>query len=351
MKSKRLCLTVIEEEKRSFGVRDKTMMLSNRYRIIQQLQSGGCAATFLAEDLFLPSNRKCVVKQFKPAQANQSSASHLRDKFKKEAEVLELLGNHDLIPELYAFFEENGELFICQQWIEGLTLTDKIHLCGRLDDDFVRDFLVCVLTTLEFVHSNGVIHRDIKPNNIILRQSDGMPVLIDFGIVKDLEDTVIGNNSNALGTMVGSKGYSSPKQMAGHSTYSNDLFSLGMVAIFLLTGQPPTTFIDPYSGLVQWWLSIPNWQTIHSDLFNTIQTAINQSPKVHFSTAEQMKDSLYNSKPGQCRSFAPHVHTPFMWKQIGSLRTSLINTEYDDAMELHSEDSDAFQRGKLWRVI
>src|SRR6267154_5172452 len=102
------------------------MLLNDRYRFIRQLAQGGCAATFLAEDQYLPSRRKCVIKQFKPSNENAIAASEIRAKFKKEAEVLEVVGRHELIPELYGVFQENAELYIVQQWIEGLTLADKI---------------------------------------------------------------------------------------------------------------------------------------------------------------------------------------------------------------------------------
>jgi serine/threonine protein kinase, bacterial len=326
------------------------MLLNDRYLLVRQLRKGGCAATSLAEDQYLPSRRKCVIKQFKPSNGNATASLEIRAKFKKEAEVLEILGKHELIPELYAVFEENAELYIVQEWIDGLTLTDKIMLDGALDADFVRDFLVCVLSVLEFVHSNNIIHRDIKPENIILRESDGMPVLIDFGVIKDLDETIIANHSNSCGTSVGSRGYSSPEQFAGHTTYSNDLFSLGMVAIFLLTGKNPTTFIDEVSGIVRWWPTIKNWEHIDKHLFNTLNKAVKSSAKERFSSAREMKNSLYNSTPRHCAIFAAHIHTPFMWKLRGDFRSELVVSDYDESMKLHSEDSGIFQRGKHWTI-
>jgi serine/threonine-protein kinase len=326
------------------------MLLNDRYLLVRELRQGGCAATLLAEDQYLPSRRKCVIKQFKPSCGNATAALEIRAKFEKEAEVLEVLGRHELIPELYAVFEENAELYIVQQWIEGLTLGDKIVLAGAQDADFVRDFLVCVLSVLEFVHSNKIIHRDIKPENIILRDSDGMPVLIDFGVMKDLDETIIANHSNSFGTSVGSRGYSSPEQFAGNTTYSNDLFSLGMVAIFLLTGKNPTTLIDEVDGVVRWWPTIQNWECIDKHLFNTINKAINLSAKERFSNAREMKNSLYNSTPRHCAIFAPHIHTPFMWKLRGDFRSVLMKSDYDEAMKLYPEDSGSFHRGKYWTV-
>lgn len=328
-----------------------SVLLNNRYRVVRKLRQGGCAATLLAEDLYFPSQRKCVIKQFGPSTANATAAGEIRVKFKKEAEVLELLGSHELIPELYGFFEEEGELYIVQQWIEGPTLMDKVMDTGVLDDNFVRDFLVCMLSILDFVHSNKVIHRDIKPENIILRDADGMPTLIDFGVIKDLEETVIGNHSHSLGTSVGSRGYAPPEQLAGYATYSNDLFSLGMVSIFLLTGKNPTTLIDAADGVVRWWSTIQSWEHINKHLFNTIKRAVNVSATERFAAAKEMQKSLYNSTPRHCTSFAPHIHTPYMWKFLGNWRSELIESDYDEAMKLHPEDSATFQRGRSWKVL
>jgi len=98
------------------------MLLNNRYLILQPLGQRGCAETLLAEDTQIPSKRKCVVKKFKPSLGNTIATQEIKKKFEKEAQILEVLGKHELIPELYAFFEENGEMYIAQQFIEGMTV-------------------------------------------------------------------------------------------------------------------------------------------------------------------------------------------------------------------------------------
>jgi len=327
------------------------VLLNHRYKVIRELARGGCAATLLAEDLYLPSKRKAVVKQFKPAASNMAAAPLLRAKFEKEAEALELLGTHELIPELYGLFEENEELYIVQQWIEGETLLEYVARDGPFDQDFVRDFLVCTLSILEFVHSQKIVHRDIKPSNILLRVSDGMPVLIDFGVLKDLEETMISGYSNLSATVVGSVGYSPPEQFAGYTSYSNDLFSLGMIAIFLLTALGPNTLVDPRNGNLLWLPSVPNWEHLNRHLVNTIMKATNVSARDRFLSAKEMKKSLYNSQRGACQIFRPENHTPYMWKQTGNWRADLIESEYEESMKLHPEDSAIFKRGKSWAIF
>jgi serine/threonine-protein kinase len=327
------------------------MLLNSRYLIVQSLAQGGCGETYIAEDTYMPSKRKCVIKQFKPSQANASAAHDIKEKFRKEAEVLEVIGTHELIPELYAFFEEQRELYIVQQWIDGVTLTQKVNQEGPLDNNFVRDFLVCMLSVLSYVHSQQIIHRDIKPDNIILRKQDGMPVLIDFGVIKDLENTVVSGSANYSGTMVGSGGYTAPEQAAGLSVYASDLFSLGMIAIFLLTGKNPANLRDLQTGHIHWWSEVLNKETIDRDLVNTINKAIQHLADERFPSAEKMKKHLYNSTPRACRVWDASMHTPYMWKVAGDYRLEFHQSDFDEAMQLHQQNSGEHQRGLNWKVF
>lgn len=181
-----------------------------------------------------------------------------------------------------------------------------------------------------------------------LKATSGFPV---NSYAKDFEETIISGDSNSAGTIVGSSGYAPPEQFAGHSTYTNDLFSLGMVAIFLLTGKNPASFIDPSDGVTRWWSNISNWEWMNTHLLTTINKAISNAPNERFSTAKEMKRSLYNSKRGNCQVFTSHIYTPYMWKQQGTYRTELIKTEYEEAMEIQAVGSGAFERGKSWQVV
>ena len=160
-------------------------LLNNRYQVIQVLGAGWFGETFLAEDTHMPSRRRCVIKQLKPISNDPQTYQIIQQRFEREAATLEYLGEaSDQIPRLYAYFSENGQFYLVQEWVEGQTLTSVIQSQGKLHENTVREILLSLLFVLDYVHSKGIIHRDIKPDNVILRQIDNKPVLIDFGAVK-----------------------------------------------------------------------------------------------------------------------------------------------------------------------
>ena len=162
------------------------MLLNNRYRILSTLGSGGFGETYLAEDTQMPSQRRCVIKQLKPIQNNTQIYQLVQERFQQEAAILEKLGStSNQIPSLYAYFQFNDQFYLVQELIEGDTVTEKIQQYGLLTEIAVREILLSLLPVLEYVHSKRIIHRDIKPDNIILRHHDGKPVLIDFGAVRE----------------------------------------------------------------------------------------------------------------------------------------------------------------------
>ena len=161
-------------------------LLGGHYRVVQDLQEGGLAKTYIAEDHHRPGHPKCAVKFLKPASKESDFLPTARRLFNQEAEILEKLGQHDQIPRLLAYFEENQEFYLVQEFIEGHPLSQELPQGHCWRERKVVQMLQDILLTLEFVHSYGVIHRDIKPNNLIRRQRDGRLGLIDFGAVKQV---------------------------------------------------------------------------------------------------------------------------------------------------------------------
>jgi serine/threonine protein kinase, bacterial len=160
--------------------------LSGRYKITKTLGSGGFGQTFLAEDTQIPGNPICVVKQLKPLSNSPEQLAKAKELFKQEAEKLVQLGRHDQIPELLASFQDGDDLFLIQQYIEGQTLDTELQPGQIWPEQKVIQFLLDLLPVLDFIHKAGTIHRDIKPPNIIRRNRDNKPVLIDFGAVKEV---------------------------------------------------------------------------------------------------------------------------------------------------------------------
>nr|MBX2862375.1 protein kinase [Leptolyngbyaceae cyanobacterium MAG.088] len=212
--------------------------LAHRYHIEKQLGQGGFGKVFLARDEQLPGSPLCVVKQLNPINAEAFDAA--KRLFNLEAETLYRLGEHPQIPRLLAHIEEEGELYLVQEYIPGRSLADEFA-AGPMAVDQVIQCLQDLLVVLAAVHSQNVIHRDIKPSNILRRQGASQLVLIDFGAVKALQ----ASPSSDVTVAIGSLGYMAPEQQAGRPCFGSDLYSLGMVMLQALSGQHPMSFDTP----------------------------------------------------------------------------------------------------------
>lgn len=270
------------------------VLLNNRYRILQILGRGGCSETFLAEDTHMPSRRKCVIKQLKPV-ANSLSGYHIvKERFEREAAILEMIGREcEQIPKLHAYFTENQEFYLVQDWIEGQTLEQKVAEGGIFSEHAVRNLLVTILLVLDYIHRRGIIHRDIKPANIMLRNQDGKPFLIDFGAVKELVTSPVDSRGMMTGTIViGSPGYMPPEQAMGQPLFSSDLYSLGWTAIFLLTGKDPRE-LDSSSTQNSWRAYAPQ---VSPRLAAILDKAIKPAAAERYYSAREMLQALQISE-------------------------------------------------------
>ncbi|MBD0386325.1 MAG: serine/threonine protein kinase [Nostoc sp. C3-bin3] len=223
--------------------------LRNRFEIVKHLGSGGSGDTYLAVDLDLPGRPHCVVKHFQPKDSNPAILPIAKSLFDREAEVLYQLGNdHDQIPRLFAHFNEDGDFYLVQEFIDGHALTQEIVPGQRLSENAVLNLLKEILEVLSFVHQNNIIHRDIKPQNLMRRHSDQKIVLIDFGSIKK-----IGALGAGLTIAVGTPGYMPSEQAKGKPRLCSDIYALGMIGIQALTGLIPEQLQeDPNTGEVLW---------------------------------------------------------------------------------------------------
>ncbi|MHC5737021.1 protein kinase domain-containing protein [Nostoc sp.] len=271
-------------------------LLNNRYQIIQVIGAGGFGETFLAEDVHMPSRRRCVIKQLKPITNNDPQTYQLiQQRFEREAATLEYLGESShQIPKLYAYFSENGQFYLVQEWIHGQTLTKIVEAKGFESETAVRQILLSLLSVLDYVHSKGIIHRDIKPDNIILRSVDSKPVLIDFGAVKETIRSVVNSPGYPTRSLViGTPGYMPSEQAVGRPVYATDIYSLGLTAIYLLTGKHPQELVtDLKTGEIL-------WQNHVSHVSSQLATVLNQAIKPHagdrYSTASKMLHALQSA--------------------------------------------------------
>jgi serine/threonine-protein kinase len=270
-----------------------TDILKKRYRIIRNLSRGGFGETFLAEDMDLPSARRCVIKQLKPLNNNSQVYELVKERFSKEAEILERLGDKHLqIPTLYAYFEDAGQFFLVQEWIEGTTLTEKVREKGVLDENSVKKILLNTLAILDYVHAQNIIHRDIKPDNIIVRAANFQPVIIDFGAVKETMSTVL-NPAGAASVAIGTPPFMPGEQVSGRPLFSSDLYSLGLTAIYLLTGKYPQELEShPLTGEWQWRKYALQ---ISSSFAEILDKAVKLHPRDRYHSAQEMRDAIQNS--------------------------------------------------------
>ena len=206
-------------------------LLDGRYQIKKVLGRGGFGTTFLAEDKRSSNYRLCVVKQLQPIFSELYLLTKAKALFKREAETLGILGKHPNIPSLFAYFEENNEFYIVQEYIAGHTLEEELKPNQPLSEQQVIDIVRELLEILSFVHRYNVIHRDIKPTNIIRRKQNNKLVLIDFGSVKKVTKA-----KQKKGTIVGSYSYISEEQFNGKPNFCSDLYAVGIIAIQAITG-------------------------------------------------------------------------------------------------------------------
>jgi serine/threonine protein kinase len=268
------------------------LLLKDRYRTIQPLGQGGFGKTFLAVDEDKPSHPRCVIKQFFPQAQGTNTVQKAAELFTQEAMRLDELGKHPQIPELLAYFSQDNQQYLVQEFIDGQDLAQELVSRGTFDEGQIRLLLNGLLPVLQFVHQHQVIHRDIKPENIIRRTflhqekvQRGQLVLVDFGASKVATGTALART----GTAIGSAGYAAPEQSFGRAVFASDIYGLGVTCIHLLTGMHPFDLFNAHEGNWVWRnaLRSPVTQALSCILDKMIETAIN---KRYQSASEILQD-------------------------------------------------------------
>ncbi|HEY9608465.1 GUN4 domain-containing protein [Allocoleopsis sp.] len=299
------------------------LLLRNRYRVVKFLGSGGFGRTYLAVDQDC-MNVKCVVKQFSPSldiQADPAALQKATELFNHEAVQLLQLGEHPQIPRLLAFFEQEKYLYLVQEFIDGRDLRQELAIEGTFSEQKIRQLLLDLLPVLQFIHAKGVIHRDIKPGNIMRRRTPtqtspaqgggrGRLMLIDFGVSKQATGTDLGR----VGTTVGTAGFTPLEQMRGKAYPASDLYSLGVTCVCLLTKHLPGTdgFDEIYNGLECRWMwrqHLPPGITISPQLGQVLDKLLQDLPKDRYKSAAEVLQSL-QSETSQPLSLSTATPTP-----------------------------------------
>jgi serine/threonine protein kinase len=224
------------------------LLLKDRYRTIKPLGQGGFGKTFLAIDEDKPSHPPCVIKQFFPQAQGTNTVHKAAELFTQEAARLDELGRHPQIPELLAYFSQDSQQYLVQEFIDGIDLAHELAINGAFNEAQVRSLLNDLLPVLQFVHQHQVIHRDIKPENIIRRRCNNQLVLVDFGASKVATGTALART----GTAIGSAGFAAPEQNLGRAVFASDIYGLGVTCIHLLTQMHPFDLFDPSENAWVW---------------------------------------------------------------------------------------------------
>ena len=274
-------------------------LINHRYRVRRVLGRGGCGKTYLAADE-CRFGELCVLKEFVPtSQGDAIVAQKLRELFRREASILHKL-NHPQIPKFYAGFELNDRLFIVQEFIDGKTcwrlLQERRQQGSTFTEAEIIQWLWDLLHVLDYLHAQKIVHRDISPDNVMISQKRNLPILIDFGVVKQATQVLNSPHSNGLiqaSVAVGKFGYAPFEQIRmGQCSPRSDIYALGVTAIVLLTGQTPNLLMDPRT--LEWkWQKDVNLDRRFVTLLNKMTA---ERPKDRYPSARAVLQDLYPLK-------------------------------------------------------
>ncbi|MBD2071244.1 serine/threonine protein kinase [Leptolyngbya sp. FACHB-671] len=266
-------------------------VLQNRYRLSSILGQGGFGRTYLAEDLGR-FNERCALKEFIPSQSGAYVLDKSKELFQREAAILYQI-QHPQIPQFRATFEENQRLFLVQDYVEGKTyrtlLNERKAQGKAFTEAEVLQLMQQLLPVLAHIHSKGIIHRDIAPDNIILRQQDHLPVLIDFGVVKEIVTRVQPAETEHQPTTVGKIGYAPSEQIQSGRAYPNsDLYALAVSAVVLLTGKEPQELYDDRS-LTWYW---QQWAKVNPGFAQVLNRMLSYRPGDRYQSVSEVAQAL-----------------------------------------------------------
>ncbi|MGC1309334.1 MAG: serine/threonine-protein kinase [Phormidesmis sp.] len=279
------------------GANASSSPLGDRYTVERELGRGGFGQTYLAKDRHR-YGELCVVKEFVPQVEDKATLAKAKELFEREASVLYQL-EHKQIPEFRQLLEveseTGGRLFLVQDYVAGLTyqalLEERRRFGGQFTETEITQLLYQLLPVLCYIHNFGLVHRDISPDNLILRQTDGLPVLIDFGSVKEIAAAVRSQLSieglEPAPTRIGKVGYVPQEQLStGNTDPTSDLYGLAATLLVLATGKDPQVLNDPYHGT---W---SGYESLSPKLGGILRRMLAANPEDRFPTAEAVLTAL-----------------------------------------------------------
>lgn len=262
--------------------------LEKKYKIIKLIGSGGMAHVFLAENIF--TRRKVAVKVLKK---EYSDNTEFLRRFELEARAVLKLDNENIV-HAFDVGEYEGMPFIIMEYVNGHTLKEMLDEKGALNQSVAIDMFLQILSALTCAHNAGIIHRDVKPQNVIV-DTNGKVKLTDFGIAREVKATTV---TFAGSTVLGSAHYISPEQAQGMTvTLSSDIYSAGVMLYEMLTGSVPFTSDSTVSIALKHISDIPlSPIELNPDIFPSVNAvimkALSKNPSDRFSSAKEMAQAL-----------------------------------------------------------
>lgn len=275
--------------------------LGAHYELDCEIGRGGMGIVYRAKDRRL--KRIVAIKVLPPELAFRSE---IKTRFLREAETAAQL-NHPNIVDIYSVDELSQIVFFVMAYIPGDNLAKKLHDSGAMSIADTRRIMRDVGDALAYAHERGVVHRDIKPDNILLDQGSGRPMVTDFGIARAMTEG--DSRLTATGVAIGTPTYMSPEQAAGDRTIDgrSDLYALGIVAYQMLTGQPPFTAGSTPAILVKHLSERPipvdqRRADVPPELSRIVMTLLEKDPAARFPTAGAMVQALDGSPMAMART-------------------------------------------------
>jgi serine/threonine protein kinase len=267
-------------------------VLSAHYELDNEIGRGGMGVVYRARDKRL--KRHIAIKVLPPELAFQSA---IKTRFLREAETAAQLSHPNIVP-IYSVDELEGLVFFVMAYISGDNLAKRLHDTGVLQVDDVRRITREVADALAYAHERGVVHRDIKPDNILLDASTGRTMVTDFGIARAASEGE-GGRLTATGMAIGTPAYMSPEQAAGDREIDgrSDLYSLGVVSYQMLVGEPPFVANSTPAMLVKHISERPTpvsqrRSDVPQDLARSVMILLEKDPEMRFPSATSLVTAL-----------------------------------------------------------
>src|SRR4051812_17385582 len=272
--------------------------LGDRYDFERELGRGGMGAVYLARDRRL--NRPVALKVLPEEMADSAS---LRDRFLRETRTAASFSHPNIVP-VYSIEEADGILGYAMAYVEGESLAERVKRAGPLTIRETVKLLQDTAYALAYAHGRGVVHRDIKPDNIMLERATGRAMVMDFGISRGIAAAPAGATQalTRIGEVVGTPEYMSPEQATGDDVDGrSDLYSLGLTAFYALTGRPAITGDTTGKILArQITEQLPAIQSIRGDVPAALAAAVDRcvmkDAAERFQTGEELVETLDAAK-------------------------------------------------------